>query len=132
MLEIINVVVAAVAAFAAGAVYYMKLAEPWMEASGVARGDDGQPANGQNPMLYAYTFVMQLIVCGMMRHVFELENIETLAKGLISGIGIGLFFITPWIAINNAYVDRPKKLTLIDGGYATIACAIMGLVLTIF
>lgn len=132
MLEIINVLVAAVASFAAGSAYYMKLAEPWMEASGVPRNDQGQPVNGSNPMLYVGTFLMQLVVAGMMRHVFELASIDTLGKGLISGIGIGLFFITPWIAINNAYGNRPKKLTLIDGGYATIACAIMGVVLTLF
>ncbi len=132
MLEIINVLVAAVASFAAGSAYYMKLTEPWMEASGVPRNDQGQPVNGANPMLYVGTFLMQLVVAGMMRHVFELANIDTLGKGLVAGIGIGLFFITPWIAINNAYGNRPKKLTLIDGGYATIACAIMGVVLTVF
>ena len=43
MLEIINVLVAAVVAFAAGAVWYMKLAEPWMEAANIKRNADGQP-----------------------------------------------------------------------------------------
>ncbi|MGH1412530.1 MAG: DUF1761 domain-containing protein [Pelagimonas sp.] len=132
MLEVINVLVAAVASFAVGAAYYMKLSKPWMDASGVERGDDGQPANAANPMLYVSTFLLQLIVAGMMRHVFELANIDTLGKGLVAGLGIGLFFISPWIGINNAYVGRPIKLTLIDGGYATIACAVMGLVLTLF
>lgn len=132
MLEIINVLVAAVASFAVGAGYYMKLSEPWMEASGVPRGEDGQPANGANPMLYVGTFLLQLVVAGMMRHVFELATIDTIAKGAVAGLGIGLFFITPWIGINNAYGDRPKKLTLIDGGYATIACTVMGIVLTLF
>ena len=34
--------------------------------------------------------------------------------------------------MNNAFGKRPVKLTLIDGGYATIGCAVMGLVLTLF
>jgi len=34
--------------------------------------------------------------------------------------------------INNAYGDRPFKLTLIDGGYATLGCAVIGAVLTLF
>ncbi|WP_368185623.1 DUF1761 domain-containing protein [Aestuariibius sp. HNIBRBA575] len=132
MLEIINIIVATAAAFAAGSVYYMKLAEPWMDASGVPRDENGQPVGGQNPMLYAKGFVCQLFVAGMMRHVFELSQIDTIGKGLISGIGIGLFFIAPWIALNNTYSMRPIKLTIIDGGYAAIACGVMGLVLTLF
>ena len=46
--------------------------------------------------------------------------------------GIGLFFISPWIMINNGYGGRPFKLTLIDGGYATLGCAAIGLVLGLF
>ncbi|MYA89746.1 MAG: DUF1761 domain-containing protein, partial [Boseongicola sp. SB0662_bin_57] len=36
---------------------------------------------------------------------------------------------SPWIMINNAYGDRPFNLTLIDGGYATFGCAVMGAIL---
>jgi len=73
-----------------------------------------------------------IVVSGMMRHVFAMSGIETFSSGLVSGLGIGLFFISPWIMINNAYGDRPFRLTLIDGGYATFGCAIIGAVLTLF
>jgi hypothetical protein len=73
-----------------------------------------------------------LIVAGMMHHVFSLSRIETLGAGFLAGLGIGLFFITPWIALNNLYSMRPRMLTIIDGGYAALACAIMGLILTLF
>ena len=82
--------------------------------------------------MFAMSFVLILVVTGMMRHVFELSSITTVGKGLVSGLGIGLFFITPWIALNNMYGMRPLKLTLIDAGYATLACAVIGLVLTLF
>ena len=52
--------------------------------------------------------------------------------GLLAGLGVGLFFIAPWVAINNAYGQRPIALTVIDGGYAVLACSLMGLVLTLF
>ena len=132
MIEFANVIAAALVAFAAGAMWYMMLAEPWMEAAGVKRGQDGKPEGGQTGSMFAVTFVMQLIVAGMMRHVFELGGIDTVGKGLLSGVGIGLFFIAPWIVINNIYAMRPPKLSIIDGGYATLACSIMGLVLTLF
>lgn len=110
----------------------MKLAEPWMAAADIEKAADGKPEGGQSSLLFAFTFVMQLLVAGMMRHVFALAGIDGFGAGFLAGIGIGLFFIMPWIGINNAYGQRPYKLTLIDGGYATLACAIMGVVLGLF
>jgi uncharacterized protein DUF1761 len=131
-MEFLNVIVAAAAGFALGAVWYGALAEPWMQAAGIERDADGKPKGGQSPMMFGATFVLQLIVAGMMRHVFALSGIDSLGAGIVSGLGVGLFFISPWIAINNLYCSRPVRLTLIDGGYATVACAAMGLVLTLF
>ncbi|MFZ7090964.1 DUF1761 domain-containing protein [Primorskyibacter sp. 2E233] len=131
-MELINVIVATVAAFAAGAAWYMVLSTPWLEAIGIPCDADGKPEGGQNPLLFGFGFILQLIVAGMMRHVFALSGIDSIGAGIIGGAGIGLFFITPWIALNNSYAMRPPKLTLIDGGYATVACAIMGFVLTLF
>ena len=131
-MEFLSVIVAAAASFVLGAVYYGALAKPWLEASGVECDESGKPKGGQSPMIFAMAFALQLIVAGMMPHVFSLSGIETLGAGLIGGAGIGLFFISPWIMINNAYAGRPFKLTLIDGGYATFGCAVIGAVLTLF
>ncbi|MGR3621195.1 DUF1761 domain-containing protein [Pseudophaeobacter sp.] len=131
-MEFLNVLVAALAGFALGAVYYSILAEPWMVAAGIKRGTDGKPESGQTPAVFALSFVLQLVVAGMMRHVFALSGISTAGAGLVAGLGVGLFFISPWIALNNLYGGRPVKLTLIDAGYASLACAAIGLVLTLF
>lgn len=131
-MEYLNVLAAAVAAFALGAAYYGGLSEPWMAAAKIPRDADGKPAGGQTPMIFLASFLLQLVVAGMMRHVFALAGIDGLIKGLVAGLGIGLFFISPWIAINNLYGMRPAKLTLIDAGYASLACAAMGVVLTLF
>jgi hypothetical protein len=40
------VIVAALAGFGVGAAWYMTLARPWMEATGIAMGADGRPAGG--------------------------------------------------------------------------------------
>ncbi|MBU2980371.1 DUF1761 domain-containing protein [Lentibacter algarum] len=131
-MQMLSVLVAAAAGWGLGALWYGLLSKPWVEASGVKCDETGKPEGGQSPAMFAVSFVLVLIVAGMMRHVFELSAITTTGKGLVSGLGIGLFFITPWIALNNLYGMRPLKLTLIDAGYATIACAIIGLVLTLF
>ncbi|MEE2946333.1 MAG: DUF1761 domain-containing protein [Pseudomonadota bacterium] len=129
---ILNVLAAAVAAYIFGAIWYMTLAKPWMAASGVEVGEDGRPANSTDKVPYIVSIVCLVIVAGMMRHVFNLSDIDTVGKGLVSGLGIGLFLATPWIATNYTFAGRSKQLILIDGGYATIGCTVIGTVLTLF
>ncbi len=131
-MELVNVLVAAIGAFAFGSVWYMALAKPWMAASGVPLGDNGQPANSSNPMTYITGLICAILVAGMMRHVFALSGIDTAGKGLVAGFGIGLFMATPWLVTNYTFADRPKALMVIDGGYATISCAVIGLILNLF
>ena len=127
---IIAVLVAALAGFVVCAVWYMVLAKPWMVAAQVKTGPDGRPEGGALP--YVLSAVAMVLVAGMMRHVFALSAVDSWDKGLVSGLGIGLFFISPWIMINNAYAGRPFRLSLIDGGYAVLGCAAIGWVLALF
>jgi hypothetical protein len=122
---------AAAASYVFGAVWYMALAKPWMAAAGVEVGEDGQPANSKNPVPYILAFLCAVLVAGMMRHVFALSAIETVDKGLIGGLGIGLFLAAPWVVTNYGFAGRSKTLMLIDGGYAAIGCTIMGTILTL-
>ena len=131
-LQTLGVVLAAFASFAVGAAWYGAMARPWMAAAGIKQGPDGQPEGGLNPVTYVLAFGLQLLVAGMMRHVFSVAGVGGLFEGLVSGAGIGLFFITPWIALNNMYGQRPLRLTLIDGAYAVTGCAAMGTVLALF
>jgi hypothetical protein len=131
-MEILNVIVAAVAGFVFGALWYGYFSKSWMEESGVAVGEDGKPANNADPMPYIMGLVAMLLVAGMMRHVFELSNITSLGKGLVSGLGIGLFMAAPWLMICYGFAGRSRKLVLIDSGYAAFGSAVIGLVLTAF
>ncbi|RFP90854.1 DUF1761 domain-containing protein [Rhodobacteraceae bacterium 63075] len=131
-MEIINVLVAAGVGWGIGAVYYGLVAEPWMEAANISRDANGKPEGGQSPVMFAVSFILILIVAGMMRHVFTLSGIDSIGAGVVGGLGVGLFFICPWIALNNMYGMRPRMLTLIDGGYAVLACGATGFVLTLF
>lgn len=128
---LLSVIAAAVASWVFGAAYYMALAKPWTEAAGIEVDDKGRPVN-DSPLPYIISMIVMLVVAGMMRHSFAMAGIDTLAKGVVAGLGIGAFFISPWIFLNGAYGGRPAKLGLIDAGYATGGAAIMGLVLTLF
>ncbi|SMY07225.1 DUF1761 domain-containing protein [Flavimaricola marinus] len=131
-MELLSVLVAAAGSWVFGAVWYMTLAEPWMEAAGIPRGADGKPQGNGSPLPFVLSAICMILVAGMMRHTFQMSGIDTVGKGLASGLGVGLFFIAPWIMINNAYGMKPFKLTIIDGGYAVIGCAIIGTILTLF
>lgn len=127
----LTVIAAAAAAWIFGAGYYMALSKPWIAASGVAVDANGRPAGGRSPLPFVLSAIAMVLVAGMMRHIFAMAGIATPGAGIVAGLGIGLFFIAPWIMINNAYAMRPFRLTLIDGGYAVAGTAIIGAVLTL-
>ena len=127
----LSVLIAAAGSWIFGAVWYMALAKPWVAATKIEVDENGRPANS-SPLPFVLSAIAMIIVAGMMRHMFSMAGIADVSKGLTAGLGVGLFFISPRIMINNAYGDRPFKLTLIDGGYAVIGCAIMGILLTVF
>lgn len=129
---LMNVLAAAVGGYVFGAIWYMALAKPWMQAAGVKMTADGKPDGNGSALPFVLSAVAMVLVAGMMRHIFALSGIDTVGKGLLSGLGIGLFFIAPWTMINYAYAGRPFKLTLIDGGYAVFGCAIIGAILVSF
>ena len=128
---LVSVLAAAAASWLFGAVWYGMLARPWMAASGVEIGADGRPANAKTPTPYVISLIAAVLVAGMMRHVFSLAGIDSVDKGLVAGLGIGLFLATPWLVTNYGYAGRPLALMLIDGAYATVGCTLMGLVLTL-
>jgi hypothetical protein len=130
-MEFVNVLVAAAASWAFGAGWYMVLAKPWVAAAGIEVDEKGRP-KGSSPTPFILSAICMVLVAGFMRHIFASAGIESPGKGLLSGLGVGLFFIAPWTMINNAYGMRPFRLTLIDGGYATFGCGLIGLVLTLF
>lgn len=128
---ILSVLAAAFGSWAFGAVWYMVLSKPWMRAAGIQSDENGKPLNGTSALPFLLSALCMVIVAGFTRHVFATSGIATAGAGLVSGLGIGAFFVAPWTMINNAYVNRPFMLTLIDGGYAIFGCGIIGLVLTL-
>ena len=131
-MEYLAVLAAALAGFAVGGVWYMVLSKHWVKAVGHPVKADGTPDGEGSPMPFIVLAVALILVAGMMRHVFAMSDINTVGLGLMSGVGIGAFFIAPWIAMNNAFGKRPVMLTVIDGGYAILGATVMAVVLTLF
>ncbi|MEP3636198.1 MAG: DUF1761 domain-containing protein [Paracoccaceae bacterium] len=130
-MEIFTVVAAGLASFVFGAIWYSVLAKPWMAASGVELDEKGRPANRSNPLPYITAVIGAILIAGMMRHVLVLSGIDGPIQGLVAGLGIGLFVVTPWLATFYGFSGRPMRLLAIDGGYATLGSGLIGLVLII-
>jgi hypothetical protein len=127
-MEFLNVIVAAVAAFAFGAVWYMSMSKPWMAAAGVT--EEQQRAGG--PMPFVIGIIAMVLVAGMMRHLLATSGVTTIGGGAVAGFGIGAFLITPWVAMNYGFAMRKPSLSLIDGVNSVVGCTIMGAVLNAF
>ncbi len=131
-MEYLNVVAAAVGAFAFSAVWYTAMSKQWIAATGIAVDANGRPMGNGSPVPFIVGFVAMLLVAGMMRHQFQMSGIDTMAKGVVAGLGVGAFIIAPWVAMNYSFSMRKPSLSLIDGVNSVVGCAIIGLILTLF
>lgn len=131
-MEYLAILVAAIAAYAFGAVWYMTLSKPWIAASGIAVDATGKPQGNGSPAPFVIGFVCILLVAGMTCYILATMNLDSAVDGLVVGAGLGAFIITPWLLMCYTYAMRPLMLTLIDGAYAIVGCTIIGLVLTLF
>lgn len=130
-MQYLAVILAAIAAYAFGAVWYTRMSLPWAKAAGIPIVD-GKPRGNGSPLPFVVGFVCELLVAGMMRHIFLMAQLDTLGEGIMGGFGIGAFLITPWVAMNYAFAGRPFRLTALDGVNSVVGCTLMGVVLTLF
>ena len=131
-MEFLNVIVAALAAFAFGAVWYMSMSKVWIAAAEIPVDANGRPQGNGSPVPFVVGLIAMVIVAGMMRHVFVMSGLTSIGEGVMGGAGIGAFLITPWVAMNYAFGMRKPMLTLIDGVNSVVGCTIMGMVLNLF
>jgi hypothetical protein len=126
----IAVMIAALAGFGLGAVWYMVLAKPWMHAVGKTEAD--RPQGSAQVVLFAIAivalFIMALMLAGVMGHLGDI----TIRGGVISGFFVWLGFVITTMGVNHAFSGAKPMLTLIDGGYWLAVLLIQGAVIGAF
>jgi hypothetical protein len=129
------VVIAALAGFGFGAVYYMSLARPWMDAQGWTPEQQAAHVRGElNPSRLPFVIaivanlVMSWVLAGLIGHMGSV----TIRSGLISAAFVWLGFVVTTLAVNYAYSGRKPMLMVIDTGYWLGALLIMGAVIGAF
>lgn len=130
----IAIVLAAVASFAFGAVYYMSLSRQWLEAVGFSADVRARLERGERdpkPFIVSIVgeLVMAWVLAGIIGHLGP-GNPFSVANGVISGAFVWLGFVATTVAINNAYGMRQVRLTVIDAlhwlGVLVIQGAVIG------
>ena len=127
---------AAVAAFAFGAVWYGILGKQWMAAHGWNPADmldaNGKPKVPVTAMVTSFIaeLVMAAVLAGVLSHVAK--SGVTVKAGLMTGFICWLGFVITTLATNHAYGKAKRMLTVIDGGHWLGVLLIQGLVLGLF
>ena len=120
----ISVIIAAVAAWIFGAIWYGIIGKQWMAASGLTE----ETIDRKNPAPYVVSFLCAVVVAGMFRHVLATSGVEGVGAYALTGFGLGLFVAAPWIATNVMFSQRDRNLIWMAGAYPTIGMTLMGIV----
>lgn len=118
------VVLATIAFFAVGAVWYTALfARLWQREVGLS---DEQLTGGRNMMLIMGTcFVLEFVICLTVGHIFDFLEPSDRSKMMIT-IGLALGVIAPALGINYLYMRKSLTLWLIDVGHFVAGMAAVG------
>jgi hypothetical protein len=123
------ILVAALAAFGWGAIYYTTLSNQWLVAVGMTK-DQMQTNRTAVPFIISFValLVMGWVLAGTLGHLGAGQ--VTLKNGIISALFLWLGFVVTTIFVNNAYPGRKYSLSVIDSihwlGVLVIQGAIIG------
>lgn len=121
--------VAAVAAFALGAVWYSPVlfGKLWQKLLGLT---DEHIQGANMGLIFGSSFVMMLLMSYGMAHLIGTAAGEvSVMTGVHYGLMIGVLFVGTSMAINMLYQRKPVKLWFIDAGYQIIFLMIMGAII---
>ncbi|MBI3620534.1 DUF1761 domain-containing protein [Candidatus Roizmanbacteria bacterium] len=101
----------------------------WASLSGKKMSDMQKGSIG---MMYGLTFLLGLVMAGMLANVIRYAQVTSPLGGVKTGLWMWIGFIAPTMGINAIYQGKPKQLFLIDSGYFLVALVLWGIILTVW
>jgi len=129
------ILIAAIAGFAFGALWYGSLSKQWMAARGISAAGmkKAKAETGTIPVPYIIAFVALLVMAwmfaGVLLHLARGGMTMSIRAGVISGFFLWLGFVITTMAVNHAFQGAKRSLTLIDGGHWLGVLLIQGAIL---
>jgi len=129
----LSILIAAVAAWIFGGIYYTALSKPWLAAQGKTleqcqaeqTGKSGVAKAAPFILVFVGEFIMAWVLYGILVHL----NMFTVRAGLISGAFCWFGFVLTTMAVNNAFTSRRVMLTVIDSVHWLGSLLIIGAIL---
>jgi hypothetical protein len=118
------VVLATVAFFAVGAVWYSLLfGKVWQRELGLS--DEQLKSGPALPVIFGVCLLLEFVVALTVGHMFDFLQPSDRSKMMIA-VGLGAAIMAPAIGINYLYQGRSLKLFLIDAGHFIVGMAAVG------
>lgn len=128
----VAVIIAALAGFGLGSVWYMVLSKPWLRAVGKTEAELKQQEGAAKALPFVIAilalFIMAWMLAGLMSHLGQV----TIRGGAIAGFFVWLGFVITTMGVNHAFSGAKPMLTLIDGAYWLAVLLIQGAVIGAF
>jgi len=132
--NIVSILIAAVAAWIFGGVYYTALSKPWLAAQGKTleqcKAEQDAKSGIAKGAPFFVVFISEFIIAWVLYGILMHINMFTLRAGIISAAFCWFGFVLTTIATNNAFGGRRPMLTVIDSvawlGAILIIGAIVG------
>ena len=132
----VAILIATLAAFGLGSIWYMAFAKSWMHALGKTEAEcreqqkQKQGAAKALPFILCIValFVMALMLAGLMGHLGDV----TVRGGVVSGFFIWLGFVITTMGVNHAFSGAKPMLTVIDGFHWLAVLVVQGAVIGAF
>lgn len=127
----ISVLVATLAYFALGAIWYSFLFKnKWIQYQGISVEDMGKPdaKKGVGAIMLA-SFVVMFIVSVGLAVLAEYMSLTGLHHGIHLGLVTGVCFAATSIAINMLYEKKPLGLFFINAGYQVVGTIIAAIII---
>jgi hypothetical protein len=127
------ILIAAVAAWLAGAAWYMALGKTWMAALGVTAEQMAARKKERGAFLPFITcflaeLVMAWMLAGLLQHMTPAFAIS-IKNGAIAGAHCWVAFVITVMLVNNSFARRDWRLLWIDGGHWLLVLVLMGAIL---
>ena len=126
-INLVAVLVAGIASFGVGAIWYGLLSKAWMRSTGLDE-NDAQPSIPLFIGTFFGLLVMAFVFAGVIYHAGPV----TIENGLLSAALIWTGFVAMSMAINHRYQKLSWSLTFIDGGHWLAVLMAQGAVIGAF
>lgn len=121
------VLVAAIATFVLGAIWYIAFSDAWMRLAGLTETEIVNSGGGASAYIISFsTYVLGAYALALL---LKSMNVQTIKTGALTGALIGALLIGGNIFTNNAYELKPVGLSVLNAGFSCLSCVVMGAIL---